>query len=281
MSKRAPVSTRTKAPKRAGGMPAGRGRTRDAKRETLDHGADAAMDQHAVVPATSAEMVFPKWRGANAKGRATRELILRAALVILIDEGYGAMTMRRVAAKCGMKLGNLTYHYRSRESLVTELFESVLRGCEVSGEAISHLADLSPEDRLVRFCRQALQEIRSKQMTRLFPELWALSNHDKVVFKRVNELYRRGLVPLKEIVNELRPDLPQDKCAALAIFITASLEGLTVFSGYEKPFEPWMPAFERIAARSFVELLKTVTAEEIGQLVPLSSAAAKARSKDR
>jgi AcrR family transcriptional regulator len=262
-------------------MPAGRGRARDARRKTLDQGADAAMDQHDAVPGTVADMVFPKWRGANAKGRATRELILRAALVILIDEGYGAMTMRRVAAQCGLKLGNLTYHYRSRESLVTELFESVLRGCEVSGEAISHLADLSAEDRLVRFCRYALQEIRSKQMTRLFPELWALSNHDKVVFKRVHELYRRGLVPLQEIVKELRPDLSQDKCTALATFITASLEGLTVFAGYEKPFEPWMPAFERIAARSFLGLLKDVTAEGIGRLVPLSSASVRVRAKDR
>jgi hypothetical protein len=70
-------------------------------------------------------------------------------------------------------------------------------------------------------------------------------------------------------------------CTALATFITASLEGLTVFAGYEKPFEPWMPAFERIAARSFLGLLKSVTAEEIGRLVPLSSASVRVRAKDR
>jgi len=239
------------------------------------------MAHRDAVPAPAADLIFPEWQGANAKGRAARELILRAALEILIDEGYRAMTMRRVAARCGMQFGNLTYHYRSREELVTELFDSVLRSCEASGEAITHLADLGPEDRLVRFCSYALEEIRSKKMTRLFPELWALSSHDRVVQKRVHEVYQRGLLPLMEIIREMRPDLPRDKRTALAIFITASLEGLTVFAGYEKPFEPWMPAFGSIAARSFIDLLKNVTAREIGELARLPSASATVPANDR
>jgi AcrR family transcriptional regulator len=219
-------------------------------------------------PAGAASMVLPRWISANPKGRETRELILRTALAILIDEGYQAMSLRRIAEKCKIRFGNLTYHYRSREDLVTELLESVLQGYEVGYEVIISQKDLPPEERLVRICKYTVDELRNKQTTRLFPELWALSNHNKFVFDRMHALYRRGFIPMKEVVEELRPDLSGDVCTALAMFMCISMEGLMVFAGYEKPFMPWIPAFENIAARSFIDLLKNITAEEVGKLTP-------------
>ena len=75
---------------------------------------------------TVADLAFPKREGGYTKGHATREQILHAALVILIKEGYTALSMRRVAAACDMKLGNLTYHFRTREDLVRELLDAGL-----------------------------------------------------------------------------------------------------------------------------------------------------------
>ncbi|WP_430323800.1 TetR/AcrR family transcriptional regulator, partial [Salmonella enterica] len=80
-----------------------------------------------------------------SKGHETRELILRTALSVLIEEGYRAMSMRRVAAECGMKFGNLTYHYRTREDLVRELLDAVISSYEAEFAAISHRPDLSPD----------------------------------------------------------------------------------------------------------------------------------------
>lgn len=223
------------------------------------------------MPTIATNMVFPKWKGVKPKSRETRERILKAALSILIDEGYGAMSMRRIAAKCDMKFGNLTYHYRSREDLVTELLESVFRGYEVYNEAITQRHEMSPEERLVIICKYTFEEIRSRKTSRLFPELWARSNHDPFIFQRMHRLYRRGIAPVKDIVEELRPDLPEDMCTALALFITVSMEGLMVFAGDKKPYEAWILGFERIAAKTFIDLLKNITAGEIGKLAPLSS----------
>lgn len=228
----------------------------------------ARPKRNAVIPPSSAVMIFPTWADTTAKGRKTRQLILRAALSILVDEGYRAMSLRRVATKCKIRFGNLTYHYPTREELVSELLDSVLRGYEAGYEAISDGRDLCPEDRLVRLCRYTAEEIRSKQTTRLFPELWALSNHDKFVFERMHALYRRGIVPMRKVVEELRPDLSQDVCTALSLFICVSIEVLMVFAGFRKPFEPWIAAFESIASRCFVDLVKNVTAKEVGKLVP-------------
>jgi AcrR family transcriptional regulator len=226
-------------------------------------------------PASNVDLVFPEWKSANTKGRETRELILRSALAILINEGYKSMSMRRVAAKAGMKFGNLTYHYPSRKALVDELLDSVFRAYDVQTDAIQHHLTPHPEDRLIEICVFALRENRTKKTARLFPELWALANHDRYVSERVHALYRRSSAPVVEVVRDMRPDLSPDICMALTMYITAATEGMMVHAGYKKPFEPWVPAFERIVAKSLVDLVKSVTAAEVGKLAALPPASAK------
>ena len=212
------------------------------------------------VASQGAPLIITDRDGGYSKGHETRELILHTALHILIEEGYRAMSMRRVAHECGIKFGNLTYHYRTREDLVRELLEAVIRSYEVEFDQIIHLKG-SPAERLQRICGFILEDIRSKKTTHLFPELWALSNHDAFVLGRVQDLYDRARAPLAEIIGEMRPDLPMEDRKAIALFISASMEGLTPFGGYEKPFEPIMPKLELIAIHSFVSLVETYDRE--------------------
>jgi AcrR family transcriptional regulator len=212
---------------------------------------------------TVADLAFPPREGGYVKGHETREQILHAALGLLVEEGFRAMSMRRVAAACGMKLGNLTYHFPSREDLIQALLDAVISAYEIEFERIVHKPGVPPEERLYDVCELILEDIRSKKTTRVFPELWALSNHDAFVLERVQELYARARAPVVEIVAEMRPDLPADKREAIALFISASMEGLTVFAGHDKPFEPMMPQLERVATKAFIDLLHNIRAEDI------------------
>lgn len=224
------------------------------------------MDQHDTHPITVTDMIMPEREGGYLKGYETREMILRTALSILIEEGYRAMSMRRVASACGMKFGNLTYHYRSREDLVRELLDAVIRAYEVEFATIMHMPGVPPEERLSRLCTLVLDDIRSKKTTRFFPELWSLSNHDAFVLERMQELYVRARAPLLEIIAEMRPDLSGDEREIIALFISASMEGMTIFAGHEKPFEPRMPQLERIAIATFCHMVKTITPAQIADL---------------
>ncbi len=209
------------------------------------------------IPKLVTDLLMPDRDGGYAKGYETRELILRTALHILIENGYRAMSMRRIASACGMRLGNLTYHYPTREDLVRELLNAVISSYEVEFGAIVHAPGLSPEERLTRLCSLIIEDIGSKKTTRLFPELWALANHDSFVYERVHELYDRARAPLVEIIAEMRPDLEEAARMDLALFISASMEGLTVFAGYQMPFTQRMPAVERIAVRSFIDIVRS------------------------
>lgn len=208
------------------------------------------------LPTQIPDLVIPERNSGYIKGRATRELILRAALGILTNEGYGAMSMRRVAAACGMKFGNLTYHYRTREDLVRELLDAVIGSYELEFDVILHEPDIDPEERLARYCVLVLDDIPCKKTTLLFPELWALSNHDAFVHERLHELYARARKPLLMIVAEMRPDLSHQDHEALALFISCSMEGATIFAGYEKPFCNQMSIIKSISIQSFTDIVK-------------------------
>lgn len=200
--------------------------------------------------------------GGYAKGDEVREQILRAALGILVENGYRAMSMRRVAEACGLKFGNLTYYYRSREDLVRDLLEAIVRAYEIQFDQIVQEPDVSAEFRLAELCSLILEDIRTKKTTHVFPELWALANHDEFVSERVQELYSRARQSLVDIIGELRPDLSSEQCEALALFASASMEGLTVFAGYAKPFETKMPWMENIAIRAFIEVIRTASPDD-------------------
>lgn len=203
------------------------------------------------------DLSFPIREGGYAKGHETREEILRSSLRILVEEGYRAMSMRRVAAACGMKIGNLTYHFPSREDLVRELLDAVISSYEIAFEDITHRPGSSPRERLANICELVLEDIRTKKTTHVFPELWALSNHDLFVLARMQDLYRRARIPLIEIIGEMRPDLPPQDRETIALFISASMEGITPFAGHGKPFEQQMTGLENVAVHSFISLVET------------------------
>jgi len=205
-----------------------------------------------------ADLVLVERDGGYSKGKAAHIKILRSALNLLIEDGYGSITMRRIAAACGMKLGNLTYYFRSREELIKQLLAAVLNSYEIVFDAIAHEPGVSPEDRLRAYCTLILEDIRTKKTTRLFPELWALSNHDPFIFQRVQDMYTRARLPIIKIIAEMRPDLSAKKLESLALFMSASMEGLTIFAGHEKPFEKHMPELEAFGIQSFINLVRLI-----------------------
>ena len=202
------------------------------------------------------DLIVPKRTTGYIKGQETREAILRAALTILIEQGWEAMSMRRIASECGISFGNLTYHYRTREDLVRELLDAVISSYEREFDSIVHSPDLSPEQRLDSYCRLVLDDIGTKKTTHFFPELWALSNHDPFVHERTHELYARARAPLEVIVADMRPDLLPIDRENLTVFISFAMEGSTVFAGFAKPFASRMAQIRHIAIGSFIDLVR-------------------------
>jgi AcrR family transcriptional regulator len=210
--------------------------------------------------------------GGYLRGKEGIEQILKAALWLLVEHGSKALTMRRIAERCGMNVGNLTYYFKSKQDLIRELLDAVISAYEHSFETIIHEGGANAETRLALLIDLILQDITTKKTTRFFPELWVMAGHDAFVQERMEDLYQRARVSLNELIAEINPALPDDEREILALFISASMEGLTVFAGYEKPWRPRMPWLMAIARRSFVDLARDLKPGEIQRLAGADTA---------
>ena len=59
----------------------------------------------------------------TVKGDQTKALILETALEMFRERGYDETTMRAVAQKAGVSLGNAYYYFRSKEFLIQAFYE--------------------------------------------------------------------------------------------------------------------------------------------------------------
>jgi AcrR family transcriptional regulator len=57
------------------------------------------------------------------KGDQTKALILQTALEIFLERGYEETTMRAIADKAGLSLGNAYYYFRSKEYLIQAFYQ--------------------------------------------------------------------------------------------------------------------------------------------------------------
>lgn len=205
--------------------------------------------------------IMPR-EGGYARGQEGYEQILHAALHLLVEHGFRALSFRKVAAACGMKVGHVSYYFPTREDLIRTLLDAVISSYEDEFITIMHEPGTTPEQRLVAIVTLILEDITTKKTTRVFPELWALSNHDPFVAERVNELYKRARAAIVEIIGEINPSLTPDQREAVGLFMSATMEGLTIFAGHGKPFMHRMGWFEKISAKSFLHLLREIGPED-------------------
>ncbi len=212
------------------------------------------------------KIAAPVRPGVYSRGSDTVDAILKAALHVLVDEGSSAFTLRRIAAECGMQVGNVSRHFPKKEMLVQVLLEELLGPTQ--GEVKRQIAvmGLPADEALSLVIRGSLEEIEKKMMTRLFTELWAMANHNEFVAERVELVYRYVQGLIASFVAELNPALSDEEVEAVSVYISASIEGSTMLVGYGKPWSALMPQFKAIAVKFLVELARTITPAEVQAL---------------
>lgn len=201
--------------------------------------------------------------GIYQSGRDRVTQILEAGLDIIIEDGFPAFTLREVARRCEIHIGAVSYYYKSRTDLLRDVINLVLAPYSDNITAIMHEPDLSAEQKLERFIRFLLDDIQTKRTTRFFPHLWALANYDTFVAKAVDSIYLLERQSLKKLIGEINPALRDQERDALAVFISASVAGSTMFIGCEKPWASQLPLYSAISCYALVMLTKTITPDEL------------------
>lgn len=173
--------------------------------------------------------------GTYLKGQERIVQILEAARNILIDSGYAGLSMRKIATAVGITIGNLHYYYPSKKDLIADLLDHVIQGYLQDSENTRREAGASPEDQFIAVIRLIIDDLNTRETTNFFPELWAMANHDETAAERMHELYCKARLDINELIAVLNPSLNEEEREQLALFISASMEGLTPFIGNGKP----------------------------------------------
>lgn len=201
--------------------------------------------------------------GVYATGRERIVQVLETALDILLESGYRAVTLREIARRCGIRIGAIVYYYKSRDDLMQDLLSAVIASYVDIFDAIRSDTTKSAERRLEMVIELILDDIQTRKTTHLFPELWALATHDPFVARAVDSIYIQARVVLNELIRELNPALNDEERETLALFVSASMEGMTVFAGYQKPWADQMELMKAIACRSLVQTVKSIRREDL------------------
>jgi len=230
-----------------------------SRREAVDRGKplNVAVSPALVVPEKAVPTI--QFRpGVYAPGREAVTQILEAALDILINEGIRALTLRRIAAACQLRVGNVTYYFATKDELLRAVLDVVVDGYTEAVRDLRKRTDEPAEQRMALLIRILLEDIQSQATTNLFPELWALANRDRFVADCLNDIYRRGREVLLDLIAELNPGLDDTEREMVAVFVQASIEGMTLFAGHDKLFADRMPLLESISVKALVDLVRTI-----------------------
>jgi AcrR family transcriptional regulator len=87
--------------------------------------ADRMSEATAPAAPTVGSVTTPRQDAASARGEATRQRIVDAALGLFQEKGYDGTTMRAIATAAGVSLGNAYYYFPSKENLVQGFYDQL------------------------------------------------------------------------------------------------------------------------------------------------------------
>ena len=191
--------------------------------------------------------------GVLPKGRARADALLDHATALLIADGYAELSIRKIAARAGVRLGHLQYYFPTKEDVVRALLERYL---ERATRALERRADLAadPARRLDAVLDAILADQRDADHCRFFWELWALAARDPEVAEAMQHFYRSYWRTIVATLMEVQPALGRPRAERRAALLISMLEGLSLFRSRSDARELPLPFLER-ELRSLVRKL--------------------------
>jgi AcrR family transcriptional regulator len=125
-----------------------------------------------------------------SKAELKRQFILQQTEALLIREGGAALSMRKVADACAMSLGNLQYHYATREALLEALLASFIANyvALVRDRPFQPTGDLQRD--LSGILSSGLELLDRTEASRVFKELWAAAQQSDSLAAEMTAYYR-------------------------------------------------------------------------------------------
>ncbi len=160
---------------------------------------------------------------ARTKGASTRARIVGEARRTLIEDGYDALSLRGVAARLDIRLGNLQYYFASRDALLLEVLHQEARA---DLEALRSVLERTEDP------RAALDALVGTLVRRwhgeggmVFLPMQLLAKHKPAFREAYREIYGAFYAEVERVIEAVDPGVESAECAMRARLLTALLDG--------------------------------------------------------
>jgi AcrR family transcriptional regulator len=165
----------------------------------------------------------------SPKGAQTIKSILAAAREVFIRDGHAGLSMRMVAQAADVAVGNVSYYFPSKRSLL----EAMLRE-ELADYVEAHIQQFeadhdAPIDILLSIVHFYVNTARTSH--RFFFQLWGYAGSDESARLLVRDLYRPICRFVRSMVKAANPALDDDRARQIVLQIFALEEGMKLFIG--------------------------------------------------
>ncbi|WP_041528278.1 TetR/AcrR family transcriptional regulator [Paracoccus aminophilus] len=180
-------------------------------------------------------------RNLTGKGRDATLKILEAARIILVEKGYSELTLREVSRAANVRLGNLQYYYPTRDALLEDLFKLISSAYEQRLEEIKFESEAAPQEKFSMMINFLFGDSLERSVSRLFFDIWALSQRADHVATQVAKMYGRLQARIEDIIEELSPEMPaetrEERAACVLFFLEGNMVRMNV-RGDRPSFDP-------------------------------------------
>ncbi len=195
-------------------------------------------------------------RGPYKSGIERQKQILDEATQLLIEEGYHNFSIRKVAKRVGLSAGNIQHYFPTRDKLVSEMLESIIENYFVEFDRMEQSIE-SPKQYLFNIIQHVIRDLTTEFTTVFFPELWSLANHEPEFDQLVENMYVRYRTVYKTIALQINPELSEKQAENLALFLSSSIEGHTMFIGHNKTHTDSCEAIVQMTYRMAITMIES------------------------
>ncbi|OJJ17943.1 hypothetical protein BKI52_29240 [marine bacterium AO1-C] len=135
--------------------------------------------------------------------------ILQQTTRLLVQEGVGGLSMRRVADLTEIRLSNLQYYFKDREELLKATVEHYFEQCKTDVLQSLPPSSEAPTTDLEQILRDTLEKGLvigdTNEQCSMFREIWALSSRNSSIAGLVKEYYYHYCQWLVQLIASYTP----------------------------------------------------------------------------
>ncbi len=180
--------------------------------------------------------------GKTDRTRNTIQRILKAAHKVFTKNGHGGLSLRKVADEAGIAVGNLTYHFPTKHSLIDAMMREAL-----ADYVEAHLSQFEtgrdePLDILLNVVEFYVRNARESHQ--FFYQLWGFAGSGEEARAMVRELYRPIGRFIYYLVRAANPKLTDREVRQAVLQIFSLEEGYKLFIGMGPESSPAIQSAE-------------------------------------